>query len=374
MSLTRRMPTAIQAGLEASARRAPAYGVGPPVSVDGFTANSFTRHVPARYTSSCCQLRISTPSGNAGWLSRSLSALYVEGSRANAIDADDDGNPLLFLVGVLFDLPHTTPHLLPTLRIVDDPGCPVEAERAPVACRVPNEDSDARVGAERCEGLPLRPFPPCQMVFVPHHQAALQCEVWLALVRRRDEAGGERLLVIGARVVDDVREQQKVNLGDRRDRRSGGHPPTLTPRNRGQFPRGDHIERETRCRASGEDRKGQLRISRPRSAHDRGRGLRRAHARAAVTRSGAPRARHAGVADPAGRRAGLDTVRAGAARRADALPVERVQRGGAPRLRPARAEASRTGRRRLRVRAQDRRACDQPDLRRWQVRAGGHTW
>src|SRR5439155_1173038 len=100
MSLTRRMATAIQAGLEASARRAPAYGVGPPVSVDGFTANSFTRHVPARYTSSCCQ-----------------------------------------------------------------------------------------------------------MVFVRHHQAALQREVRLALVRRRDAAGGECLLMIGARVVDDVREQ-----------------------------------------------------------------------------------------------------------------------------------------------------------------------
>jgi len=58
------------------------------------------------------------------------------------------------------------------------------------------------------------------MVFVPHHQAALQGEIWLPPVRRRDEAGGERLFVIGARVVHDIGERREIDLGDRRDRRS----------------------------------------------------------------------------------------------------------------------------------------------------------
>src|SRR5206468_454170 len=115
--------------------------------------------------------------------------------------------------------------------------------------------------------------------------------------------------------------------------------PTLAPPYRGQFPCASVIEREARRRPSGEDRKGELRIPRSRPANDRRRGLRRAHARAYRARDRTPGPRHTGIADPAGRCAGLHAIRAGAARRADAVAVERLRRGGVARLRPARAEA-----------------------------------
>jgi hypothetical protein len=74
------------------------------------------------------------------------------------------------------------PHPLAKVRTLDDLRGSVEAERAPIAGRVPDEDRDARIRPKRREGLPLRPFPPSKMIFVPNDQAALEREVWLAVV------------------------------------------------------------------------------------------------------------------------------------------------------------------------------------------------
>src|SRR5207302_11038819 len=156
----------------------------------------------------------------------SLTSLDVEWARADAIDPHDDGDSLLVLVHVLFDLSHVTPYPLADLRIGDDLRGAVKAERAPIARRITNEDRDARVRADRVVRLALGAFPPGEMVFVPDHQAALQREVRLTVVRRRHEPGRERLLVLRARVVDDVGERSQVDRGDWRDRwtrRSGRH-------------------------------------------------------------------------------------------------------------------------------------------------------
>ena len=103
--------------------------------------------------------------------------------------------------------------------------------------------------------------------------------------------------------------------------------------------------REARRRAARADREGELRVPRPRYADDRRPGVRRAHARAPGARGEASRARHAGLADTACRRARVEPLRAGRTRASDALALQRVRRGGAPRVRPAacgRVSAART--------------------------------
>ena len=84
----------------------------------------------------------------------------------------------------------------------------------------------------------------------------------------------------------------------------------------------------------------------------------------------APGAGHARLADPARRRAGLGPVPEGAAPRADGLAREGHDRRGARQVGRGRPQAPRHRRaRRLRDRAEDRRARGQPDLRERRVRA-----
>ena len=109
-------------------------------------------------------------------------------------------------------------------------------------------------------------------------------------------------------------------------------------------------------------------LLRPRRPRDRRRRLRRAARRAARDRGRAPRAAHARLADPAGRGAAAGALRAGRARRADALARQRPQRGGAAGLgEPARQlpEAARHHRLgvQLHDRAEDRRPGDHAHLR-----------
>ena len=83
-------------------------------------------------------------------------------------------------------------------------------------------------------------------------------------------------------------------------------------------------------------------LLRPRRPRDRRRRLRRAARRAARDRARAPGARHAGLADPAGRRrAGLAACEKVAPPAADALARQRAQRGGAARLGDADAQPPR---------------------------------
>ena len=92
--------------------------------------------------------------------------------------------------------------------------------------------------------------------------------------------------------------------------------------------------------------------------------------RARRARGGASRARHARLADPARRRAALGPVPEGAAPRADGLAREGHDRGGARQVGRRRPQAPRLRRAgRLRDRAEDRRARDQPHLRARPVRA-----
>ena len=77
----------------------------------------------------------------------------------------------------------------------------------------------------------------------------------------------------------------------------------------------------------------------------------------------APRAAHAGFADPARGRRAAGGVRRGAAPRADALDRQCLRRGGGARLRQARARGARGRDGRVRRRAEVRRAGDQPRLR-----------
>ena len=76
-------------------------------------------------------------------------------------------------------------------------------------------------------------------------------------------------------------------------------------------------------RAAAPDRPSRPPLLRARRPRDRRRRLRRPAGRAAGARGGEPGAAHAGLADPAGRRAAARQVRAGAPRRADALARQR---------------------------------------------------
>ncbi len=91
--------------------------------------------------------------------------------------------------------------------------------------------------------------------------------------------------------------------------------------------------------------------------------------RARRARGGAPRARHARLADPArGRPVGQ--VREGAAPGADGLAREGDDRGGSAEVGRGRPQAPRHRRAgRLRARAEDRRPCREPDLRERRPRA-----
>src|SRR5439155_2422647 len=88
---------------------------------------------------------------------------------------------------------------------------------------------------------------------------------------------------------------------------------------------GGDIRREAHRGAARADREGELRVPRPRPTDDLGRGVRRAHARAAGPRGEAPRSRHARVADTARRCRSVEPVRTHRTRAPDAQPVERLR-------------------------------------------------
>ena len=154
----------------------------------------------------------------------SLPLLNVERTRAHTVDANENRDSLAFLVHVLLDLEHAVPNPERELGIVDDPGLTVEAERAFVSRWITNEDRDLRIPGEGAVGLALRALPSCEVVSVPDHEASLQRDIGLTLVRRRHNARGETPFVIDTRGVDDLREGQKIDLGHGWDRRGGGHP------------------------------------------------------------------------------------------------------------------------------------------------------
>jgi hypothetical protein len=101
-----------------------------------------------------------------------------------------------------------------------DPRFAVEAQASPVAHHVSHQHGRPRIRAHSGLGLGASALPPREMVGVPDHEAALQRDVGLAIIRRRDHAGALTAVAVGPGVVDDLGELREV---DRGDGRGGGH-------------------------------------------------------------------------------------------------------------------------------------------------------
>ena len=122
--------------------------------------------------------------------------------------------------------------------------------------------------------------------------------------------------------------------------------------------------RAPRGRAARRTRLPPLPLPRPRRPRDHRRGVRQALRRARRARGGASRARHAGLADAARRRAAVGQVPEGRAPVPDGLAREgHDRRGGSRNGTQDVCKRLGTSDVALRDRAEDRRALDQPDLR-----------
>src|SRR6266480_2858193 len=111
-----------------------------------------------------------------------LPSLDVERTGTDAINANQNRDPLAVLVHVLLHLKHAVPDPLREFGIVDHSCLAVKAERALVSGRVANEHSDLRITRQGLVGLALRSLPPGEVIRVPDHEASLQGDVRLTVV------------------------------------------------------------------------------------------------------------------------------------------------------------------------------------------------